>query len=114
MGKLLLGEPEQKISLVLGEIRRALENPAPARRIIFVYRVMASGDTAGADRARGPEQLVELQMVVAQRAGNRRAPGKILAHKGPHHILLEALFLIHDVIRNAQMLSNASRIVYVV
>ncbi len=53
-------------------------------------------------------------MVVAQRAGNRRAPGKVLADKGADHVLLEALLLVDDVIRNAQMLRHAAGIVHII
>ena len=65
-------------------------------------------------RARGLQQLVELEMVVAERAGNRRAPGQILIDKGPHHILLEALLLVDDVIGNAQVLGHAARVVHII
>ncbi len=59
-------------------------------------------------------KLVELEVVVAERAGNRRAPGEILADKGAHHVLLEALLLVDDVVRNAEVLGHAARVVDVV
>ena len=71
--QLLLRKPEEKIRLVLGQIRRPLQNPAPALRVVFVHRVVAGGDALRADAARRLQQLVELEMVVAERAGNRRA-----------------------------------------
>jgi hypothetical protein len=43
---------------------------------------VAGGDAAGADGARGLEQLVELEVVVAERAGNRRAAGEVLVDEG--------------------------------
>src|SRR5580704_15886628 len=53
-------------------------------------------------------------MVIAQTAGNRCAPGKILGDEWTHHVLLEALLLIYDVIRNAKRLGHAARVVNVV
>ena len=68
----------------------------------------------GADAARGLEQLVELEMVVAERARDRRASGEILANKRPHHILLEALLLVDDVVGNAQVLGDAAGVVDII
>jgi len=66
------------------------------------------------DGAGGLEQLVEFQVVVAERAGNGRTPGQVLGNKWPHHILLETLLLVHDVVGNAQVLGNAAGVVDVV
>jgi hypothetical protein len=67
-----------------------------------------------ANLPRGDQKLVELQMVVAQAAGNRRSPGKILVNKRTHHVALKTLFMVHHVIRNAKVLGHAARIVHVV
>jgi hypothetical protein len=116
--QLLLGEAEEEIGLILGQVGGALENPAPTPRvacsIVLVDRVVAGGDAAGADRARGLEQLVELQVVVAERAGDGRAPGQVFGHKGPDHIALEPLLLVDDVIGNAKVLGDAAGVVDVV
>ena len=48
VGELLLGEAEEEPGLILGEVGWALENPAAARGVVFVYSVMAGGDTLGA------------------------------------------------------------------
>src|ERR1700683_4608924 len=114
MCQLLLREAKEKIGLVLGQIRRALENPSPARGIEFVDGVVAGGDVFGADAASRREQLVELEMVVAKRAGNRRASGQLLIDKRANHVALESLFLIYNVIRNAKVFGNTPRIVQVV
>ena len=112
--QLLLGQAEEKVGLVLGQIGGALENPAAARRVELVHGVVAGGDAVGADGACGLEQLVELEMVVAERTGNGRASGQILGDKGPDHIPFEALLLIDDVIRNVQVLGDAARVVNIV
>ncbi len=112
--QLLLGEAEEEVGLVLGMIGGALENPAVARRVVLVDGVVAGGDAAGADGARGLEELVELEMVVAERTGDRRPAGEVLGDERPHHILLEALFLVDDVVGNAEVLGDAAGVVHVV
>ncbi len=75
---------------------------------------MSGGQQLGADLARRDQQLIELEMVVAQAARNRRASGKILGDERPHHVVLEALLLIDHVVRNAERLGHAARVVNVV
>src|SRR5258708_32115638 len=53
-------------------------------------------------------------MIIAEAAGDRRSPGKILFDERTHHIALEALLLVHDVIWDANVLGYPARIVYVV
>jgi hypothetical protein len=67
-----------------------------------------------ADLPRRDQQLIELQMVVAQAARNRRATGEILGDKWPHHVLLETLLLADHVIRNAESLGHTARVVHIV
>ena len=114
MGELLLGEAEEEISLVLGEVGGALEDPSCARRVVFVDRVVAGGDAVGADGAGGLKQLVELEVVVAERARDGRAPGEIFVDEGADDIVLEALLLVDDVIGDAQVLGDAAGVVDVV
>ena len=53
-------------------------------------------------------------MVVAERAGNRRAPGEILADEWPDNILLETLFLVDDVVGNAEVFGHAAGVIDVI
>ena len=103
MRQLLLRQTKQKISLILGQIRWALENPAAALGVKLVDRVVSRSNAARANAPRRLQKLVELEMVVAQRARNRRTPGQVLIHKRPHHIALEALLLVHvvDIVQRA-------------
>ncbi len=114
--ELLLRQPEEEVGLILGQIGGALQDPAAA---------LASGRTrsrhSGRWRcgwrrwtARVFSKLIELEMVVAQRAGNRRAAGEILADEGPDDIPLEALFLVDDVVGNAEMLGHAARVIDII
>src|ERR1700733_14971434 len=79
--KLFLRQPEEKIRLVLGQISRSLQDPALTRWIKLVHRVVAGRNPLSSDAARRLEQLIELDVVVAQRAGNRRASRQILIDK---------------------------------
>ena len=112
--QLLLREAEEEVGLVLGEICGPLENPAPARGVELVDRVVAGGDAAGADGAGGEEQLVELEVVVAERAGNRRAAGQVFIDERPDHIALEALLLVDDVVGDAEVLGDSAGVVDIV
>jgi hypothetical protein len=53
-------------------------------------------------------------VVVAERAGDRRAAGEVLVDEGTDHILLEALLLVDDVIGDAEVLGDAAGVVDVI
>src|SRR6185437_2590320 len=112
--ELLLSQPEEEVGLVLGTVRGAGEDPAAARGIVVVAGVVARGDAVGTDLAGGEQQCVELEVVVAQGAGNRCAAGKVLVDEGAHDLRLEARFLIHQVVRDAKVLGDGAGVVYVV
>ncbi len=52
------------------------ENPAAADFVEVIARVVAGGDAVGADLAGGDEELVELQVVVAEGAGDGGSASK--------------------------------------
>ncbi len=64
--------------------------------------------------ARGGEKLIELQVVVAQCAGNGRAPGEVFVDEWPHDLALEAVLRVHEVVGDAEVLGDATRIVDIV
>jgi hypothetical protein len=59
-------------------------------------------------------ELVKLQVVVAERAGNRGAAGEILRDKGPDDGFFETLLLVHDVVGDAEVLGHAARVIDVI
>ena len=75
---------------------------------------MAGSDAVGADLARGDEQLIELEMVVAERAGDGRASGEILLDEGADDVALEALLLVDDVVRDVEVLGDAAGVVDII
>ena len=75
---------------------------------------MAGGDAIGADLPRGDEELIELHVIVAMRARNRRAAFEVVVDERPNDGELELALEIDDVIGNAEMLGDAARVVDVV
>jgi hypothetical protein len=75
---------------------------------------MAGSYTLGADLARDHQKLIELEMIVAEAAGDGSAPGKILFHERADNLALETLLMIDYVIRNADVLGDAAGVVDIV
>src|SRR5262245_8674316 len=83
-------------------------------RVLCDTGIVTRGDVRRSDPLRHLPELVELDEVVAERAGDRRAAGQVLAHKRGDHLLLEALLEIDDVVGNAEALGYVARIVDIV
>jgi hypothetical protein len=76
--------------------------------------VVAGGDAVGADLSRSGEQLIELHVIVAERAWNWSAAFEIVIDERADHTVLELTLEIHDVERHAEMLGDASCVVDIV
>src|SRR5579862_5442599 len=76
--ELVLSQPKQEVGLVLGEIGRTLQQPASAGVIVLDPSIVPGRQQVGPDLARRDEELVKLQVIVAETAWNRRAARKIL------------------------------------
>src|SRR5262249_39640451 len=112
--ELLLGQAKQEVSLVLGRIGSATQQPAVANCIELAPGVVGGGQKIGADLPRSNQQLIKLQVVVAKAARDRSPAGEILLDKRTYHITLKALLMIDHVIRNAQIFSDAASVVDIV
>src|SRR5215471_17352859 len=112
--ELLLREPKEEICLIFGWIGGPPEQPAIALRIKFTAGIVSRRQEIGPNLAGSDQQLIELEMIVAEAAGNRRTSGKILLDKRTHYVILKPLLVIHDVIRNAQVFSHATGVVDIV
>ena len=113
-GELVLRQAEEEVGLVLGLVLGAGEDPAAAGRVEVVAGVVAGGDAVGADLAGGGEELVELEVVVAEGAGDGRAAGEVLADEGLDDLGLEALLLVDEVVGEVELLGDAAGVVDVV
>src|SRR5438445_8072951 len=75
---------------------------------------MAGGNLIGANLPGYNKKLVKLQVIVAETARDRSAPGKVLLDERTHDIALKALLVIDHVVGDAEGLGNAASIVNVV
>src|SRR5262245_32787041 len=60
------------------------------------------------------EQRVELQVIVAEAAGDRRTAGKILRNERLHYVALKTILMIDDIVRNAKIVSDAASVIDVI
>jgi hypothetical protein len=72
---------------------------------------MAGRERDRAELARGVEQVAELDRLVALDARHRRLAGRIAFGKAVDHRLLEAAFVVQHVMRDADALGDAARVV---
>ena len=75
---------------------------------------MAGGDAVGADLAGGDEELVELEVVVAEGAGDGGASGEVLGDEGLDDFGFEAVLLVDDVVGDVELLGYVACVVDVV
>src|SRR6185437_15242063 len=95
----------QKIALVLGAIGAAQE-------LALVHaRVVARRDPVALERIRLAEQVAELGERVAAHAGNGRATRRVFAHEVLDHVAAERALEVEHVVRDADALADAARIV---
>ena len=114
VGELVLGQAEEEVGLVLGAVGGAAEDPAVADGIEVVAGVVAGGDLGGADLAGGEEELVELEVVVAEGAGDGGAAGEVLGDEGADDVGLEAGFLVDEVVGDVERAGDLAGVVDVV
>ena len=112
--ELVLGESEEEPGLVLGEVGGALEDPTVADGVEVVAGVVAGGDLCRPDLAGGEEKLVELEVVVAERAGDGRSASEVIVYEGPDDVALETLLLVDDVVGDVERLGDAAGVVDIV
>ena len=75
---------------------------------------MAGGNLLGAHAIRHFEKLVELDEIVAKRARNGCAAGKIVVDKRLDDLLFETIFEIDDVIRNVENRGDEASVVDII
>ncbi len=109
-----LGEAEEEVGLVLGAVGGAGENPSVSFCGEVVAGVVAGGDEFGTDLAGGEEELVELEVIVAEGAGNGRAAGEVLGDEGADDLGLEAVLGVDEVVGDAEVLGDVAGVVDVV
>ena len=100
---------EQEVALVAIGIAGAVE--LGAGRSLAQLDIVAGGERVRLQLAHGGEQLVELDLLIAHHARNRRLAGRIAVREGLHDGGLEALLVVEDVVGDAEPVGDAARIV---
>jgi hypothetical protein len=113
-GQLFLGESPEKIGLVFGFVASAEKFPAVSGFVFADARVVAGGQSFGADLAGHAEQRGKLDVGVAIGAGDGSAAGKILVDEGADDAGFEFVFEIYDVVGEVEVLRDALGVVDVV
>ncbi len=75
-------------------------------------RVVPGRDPSRVDRVGLHDEVAELRERVAANAGNRRASARILADEIVHHVAAESALEIQHVVRNAERVADAPRVVH--
>jgi hypothetical protein len=111
---LILRETEEEVGLILGVIGGAGEDPALSLRIKMIACIVPGGDAVGTDLACGDEELVELEVVVAESAGDGCAACKVFGDEGLDDLGFEAVLLVDDVVGDVELIGYVARVVDVV
>ncbi len=112
MLELLARGREQEIALVALRLARAIERALSVRQPA-AGDIMAGGQHARAELARGAQKIVELDRLVAVDAGHRGLAGGIALREAIDHRLLEAALVVEHVMGNADPLGDEARVVNV-
>ena len=108
-GELLGRGGEQEVALVALGIDRPEHLPAAADAAGL--DVVAGGECCGAELARGPHQVGELDGLVAGDAGHRGLAGEVAVGEALDDGGAKAGFEVEDVVGNAEVLGDAAGIV---
>ena len=107
--ELFLGGGEQEIALIARRIGGAMQ--LGASRAHLALDVMAGGHAIGIEIARGFQQILELDPLVAADAGHRGGAAQIAVGKLVHHRIAKDVLVIQHVMRKAHFLGHPAGIV---
>ena len=106
--ELFAGRGEQEVALVAGRIGGAVQLGAVWRR--HATHIMARRQTVGAQIAREPQEIGELDPLVARDAGHWGAAARIIVGKPIDHACAEPAFIIEDVMGDPDPLGDGPRV----
>ena len=95
----------EEVRLVLRAIEAAMQHA------VVDARVVARRDPLRVDRVGLHEQIAELRERVAAHARNRRAAARVLVHEVVDDVAAERALEIEHVVRHAELLADAPRVV---
>src|SRR3954468_1641883 len=99
-----VNSPEE-VRLILPRIEAAMQ------RAVDDSRVVSRGNEAGVDRICLLQQIAKLRERVAADAGDRRPSARVLVDEVAHDVAPERALEIQHVVRDAELLTDAARIV---
>src|SRR5262249_45786227 len=108
--QLVLIEAEQEVGLILFPILSSQQEPAAQCLVELHARVMAGSHAIGSDPRGVFDEVMKLDVVVAQNARTRRFAPEIRVDERRDDGLFEILLEIKDVIRNAQLRRDTTRV----
>src|SRR5260370_10314063 len=112
--ELSLGETEEKIGLVFAGIYSPSQLETACAGILRDAGIMAGGDLRCGDAVRQVEKLIELDEVITECAGNGRTASQVFGDKGLDYLVLELVLEVDDVVRDAELLSDAPGIINII
>src|SRR5690606_4297462 len=104
--ELILLKRKEKITLILTQVAAALHQNSARSFIEFCSREMAGRDFLRAELAGLPDEIAELQMLVAHHAGVGCATGLVLGREVIDNHLLKFGRLVDKVIGNAKFVAD--------
>ena len=110
MREALLVQVVERVGLIFLRVDAFLEEIA-ARFVLLDARIVARRDVLRADFERALEEPAEFHIAVAGDAGVRRAAMRVLGEEVVDDFFAEEVFEIHDVVRDAEDVADAPRIV---
>src|SRR3546814_6956847 len=107
-----LAQLVQEVALVLARVARAQQAPVPV--VPVDPGVVAGGDALGAQVARGVEEVLELDLAVAQYVRVGRASGRVLGQEVGEHAVPVLAGEIAEVERDAEPAADGHGVAAVV
>ena len=111
-GEVFLAKAEEEVALVLVAVAASLEHHPAV--VPLDAGVVARRHRRGARGVHQVPEVAPLEVVVAEDAGAGSAAGEVLPHEGTHHLVLEPLLVVDDVVGNAEVVGHEAGVVQVV
>src|SRR5690348_3176489 len=93
------------------EVRLVLLDVAsPEQRAVAGDRIVTGRDVSAVERVRMIEKVPELGERIAADAGDGGAAARVFGHEVRDHVAAEPVFQVQDVVRNAELVGDQSRV----
>jgi hypothetical protein len=79
-------------------------------RALDAADVVAGGEAAGVELARGLQKIAELDALIAAHAGDRRGPGEVAFDEIVDHAFAKPRLVVENIVREAHALRDPARV----